>query len=49
MVYCKTIDKSIKEYKYILNRLIFANRYGELKDSIEIIEGLRQLKVQQGR
>ena len=46
MVYCKTIDELIKEEKDSLNRLISENRYDEVKDSIEIIEGLRQLKVQ---
>jgi hypothetical protein len=46
MVYCRTIDELIKEEKDNLNKLISGNRYGEVKDSIEIIEGLRQLKVQ---
>ena len=46
MVYCRTIDELIKEEKDCLNRLISDNRYDEVKDSIEIIEGLRQLKVQ---
>jgi hypothetical protein len=46
MVYCRTIDTLIKEEKDNLNKLISANRYSEVKDSIEIIEGLRQLKVQ---
>lgn len=46
MVYCRTIDELIKEEKSTLNKLISENRYGELKDSIEIIEGLRELKVQ---
>jgi len=46
MVYCRTIDELIKEEKDSLNRLISDNRYDEVKDSIEIIEGLRQLKVQ---
>jgi len=47
IVYCRTIDELIKEEKDSLNRLIADNRYDEVKDSIEIIEGLRQLKVQQ--
>lgn len=46
MVYCRTIDELIKEEKDNLNKLISGNRYGEVKDSIEIIEGLRQLKVE---
>jgi hypothetical protein len=46
MVYCRTIDELIKEEKDSLNRLISNNRYDEVKDSIEIIEGLRQLKIQ---
>ena len=46
MVYCRTIDELIKEEKDNLSKLISGNRYGEVKDSIEIIEGLRQLKVQ---
>ena len=46
MVYCRTIDELIKEEKSTLNKLISENRYGEVKDSIEIIEGLRQLRVQ---
>ena len=46
MVYCRTIDELIKEEKDSLNRLISDNRYDEVKDSIDIIEGLRQLKVQ---
>ena len=36
----------IKEEKSTLNKLISENRYGEVKDSIEIIEGLRELRVQ---
>ena len=46
MVYCRTIDELIKEEKSTLNKLISENRYGEVKDSVEIIEGLRGLKVQ---
>ena len=46
MVYCRTIDELIKEEKSTLNKLISENRYGEVKDSIEIIEGLRELKLQ---
>ena len=46
MVYCRTIDELIKEEKNTLNKLISENRYGEVKDSIEIIEGLRDLRVQ---
>jgi hypothetical protein len=46
MVYCRAIDELIKEEKDSLSRLISDNRYDEVKDSIEIIEGLRQLKVQ---
>jgi hypothetical protein len=46
MVYCRTIDELIKEEKSTLNKLISENRYGEVKDSIEIIEGLRELRVQ---
>lgn len=46
MVYCRTIDELIKEEKDTLNILISDNRYDEVKDSIEIIEGLRQLKIQ---
>ena len=49
MVYCRTIDELIKEEKENLTKLISDNRYGEVKDSIEIIQGLRQLKVQQCR
>ena len=49
MVYCRTIDELIKEEKDNLSKLISDNRYGEVKDSIEIIQGLRQLKVQQCR
>lgn len=44
MVYCRTIDELIKEEKSTLNKLISENRYGEVKDSIEIIQGLRELK-----
>jgi len=46
MVYCRTIDELIKEEKSTLTKLISENRYGEVKDSVEIIEGLRGLKVQ---
>jgi hypothetical protein len=46
MVYCRTIDELIKEEKNTLNKLISENRYGEVKDSVEIIQGLRELKVQ---
>jgi len=46
MVYCRTIDELIKEEKDSLNGLVSDNRYDEVRDSIEIIEGLRQLKVQ---
>jgi hypothetical protein len=46
MVYCRTIDELIKEEKDNLNKLISENRYNEVRDSIEIIEGLRELKVQ---
>jgi len=46
MVYCRTIDELIKEEKDNLNKLVSDNRYGEVKDSIEIIQGLRQLKMQ---
>lgn len=46
MVYCRTIDELIKEEKSTLNKLISENRYGEVKDSIEIIQGLRELKVE---
>jgi hypothetical protein len=49
MVYCRTIDELIKEEKDNLNKLISDNRYGEVKDSIEIIQGLRQLKMQKCR
>ena len=49
MVYCRTIDELIKEEKDTLNRLISDNRYDEAKDSLEIIEGLRQLKLQKCR
>jgi hypothetical protein len=49
MVYCRTIDELIKEEKSTLNKLISENRYGEVKDSIEIIQGLRELKVQKCR
>lgn len=49
MVYCRTIDELIKEEKDTLNRLITDNRYDEVKDSLEIIEGLRQLKMQKCR
>ena len=45
MVYCRTIDELIKEEKGNLNKLISENKYNEVKDSIEIIEGLRELKV----
>jgi len=46
MVYCRTIDELIKEEKDNLSRLISDNRYDEVRDSIEIIEGLQQLKMQ---
>jgi hypothetical protein len=46
MVYCRTIDELIKEEKDNVNRLISDNRYEEVKDSIEILEGLRLLKMQ---
>ena len=49
MVYCRTIDELIKEEKDTLNRLVSDNRYEEVKDSLEIIEGLRQLKMQKCR
>ena len=49
MVYCRAIDELIKEEKDTLNRLISDNRYDEVKDSLEIIEGLRQLKLQKCR
>ena len=47
MVYCRTTDELIKEEKDSSNRLISDNRYDEVKDSVEIIEDLRQLKMQQ--
>jgi hypothetical protein len=40
------IDALIKEEKDSLNRRISDNRHDEVKDSIKIIEGLGQLKVQ---
>ena len=46
MVYCRTIDELMKEEKDHLNRLIAENRYEEVKDSIEILEGLHDLKMQ---
>ena len=46
MVYCRTIDELMKEEKDHLNRLIAENRYEEVKDSIEILQGLHDLKMQ---
>jgi hypothetical protein len=46
MVYCRTIDEIMKEEKSNLNTLISENRYKEVKDSIEILEGLQDLKIQ---
>ena len=45
MVYCRSIDELIKEEKSTLNKLISENMYGEFKDSIENIEGIRDLRV----
>lgn len=47
MIYCRTINELLKEEKVTLNKLISENRYGELKDSVEIIEELQALKMKQ--
>ena len=44
-VYCRTIDELMKEEKNNLNTLISENRYEEVKDSIEILQGLHDLKM----
>ena len=49
MIYCRTINELLKEEKITLNKLISENRYGELKDSVEIIEELQALKTKQCR
>ena len=49
MIYCRTINELLEEEKVNLNKLISENRYGELKDSVEIIEELQALKVKQCR
>ena len=49
MIYCRTINELLKEEKVTLNKLISENRYGELKDSVEIIEELQALKMKQCR
>ena len=49
MIYCRTINELLKEEKVTLNKLISENRYGELKDSVEIIEELQALKTKQCR
>ena len=49
MIYCRTINELLKEEKVTLNKLIAENRYGELKDSVEIIEELQALKTKQCR
>ncbi len=47
MIYCRTINELLKEEKVTLNKLISENRYGELKDSVEIIEELQALRIKQ--
>ena len=49
MIYCRTINELLEEEKVTLNKLISENRYGELKDSVEIIEELQALKTKQCR
>jgi len=49
MIYCRTINELLEEEKVTLNKLISENRYGELKDSVEIIEELQALKMKQCR
>ena len=49
MIYCRTIKELLKEEKDTLNKLISENRYGELKDSVEIIEELQYLNTKQCR
>ena len=49
MIYCRTINELLEEEKVTLNKLISENRYGELKDSVEIIEELQSLKTKQCR
>jgi hypothetical protein len=49
MIYCRTIKELLKEEKVTLNKLISENRYGELKDSVEIIEELQALNMKQCR
>lgn len=49
MIYCRTINELLKEEKVTLNKLISENRYGELKDSVEIIEELQALRMKQCR
>lgn len=49
MIYCRTINELLKEEKVTLNKLITENRYGELKDSVEIIEELQALRMKQCR
>ena len=47
MIYCRTIRELLEEEKDTLNKLISENRYGELKDSVEIIEELQSIKTKQ--
>ena len=49
MIYCRTINELLEEEKVTLNKLISESRYGELKDSVEIIEELQALKTKQCR
>ena len=47
IVYCRAIDELIKEEKDKLNKLIIENQYEDAKDSIDIIKGLHDLRIEE--
>ena len=47
IVYCRAIEELLKEEKDKLNKLVVENKYEEAKDSIDIIKGLNDLKVEE--
>ena len=47
IVYCRAIDELIKEEKDKLNKLVTESKYEQAKDSIDIIKGLHELRVEE--
>lgn len=45
LVYCKAIKELIKEERDKINKLVLESRFDEAKDSIDIIQGLHELRT----